>query len=179
VIKKVLVPVDGSPLSEAALPVAESIAARFGATVELLRVVPSVLQGVVSFASADVPMLGPDWDDMERDQVSEARRYVVQLGRSLPQRTTVTTSVRLGDPIEEILHRARQGGFDLVVMSTHGRTGVGRWVMGSVAESVARRIGVNVLLVHPAADRAAGDPETSGASAALSTSPTPGERDIR
>ena len=153
-IERVLLPVDGSALSESALAMATEVLTGPRREIELIRVVPSVLQGVVSFAAIGAaPMLGPEWDVGQEEQVTEARAYLESVSRRLPRDVRVRMAVRLGDPAGEIVSRAREGAFDLVVMSTHGRTGLGRWVMGSVADEVVHRTAVPVLLVHPAADR--------------------------
>ncbi len=159
-IERVLLPVDGSALSESALAMASEVLTGPRCEVELLRVVPSVLEGVVSFAAVGAaPMLGPEWDNSQEAMVSEARVYLDSVSRRLPRQVRVATAVRLGDPAREIVARARDGAFDLIVMSTHGRTGLGRWVMGSVADAVVHHTAVPVLLVHPAADRGIVDPE--------------------
>ena len=153
-IERVLLPVDGSALSESALAMATEVLTGPRREIELLRVVPSVLQGVVSFAAISAaPMLGAQWDDSQGEHVSEARAYLESIARRLPRNIRVHTAVRLGDPAGEIVMQAREGAVDLIVMSTHGRTGLFRWVMGSVADSVAHRTAVPVLLVHPAANR--------------------------
>ena len=157
-IERVLLPVDGSALSESALAMATEVLTGPRREIELIRVVPSVLQGVVSFAAIGAaPMLGPEWDDTQEEQVTEARAYLESIARRLPRDIRVRTAVRLGDPAGEIVLRAREGSFDLIVMSTHGRTGLGRWVMGSVADGVVHRTAVPVLLVHPATDRSSVD----------------------
>lgn len=153
-IERVLLPVDGSALSESALSMAAEVLTGPRREVELIRVVASVLEGVVSFAAVGAaPMLGPEWDDGQEEQASEARAYLESVSHRLPRDIRVRTAVRLGDPAGEIALRAREGAFDLIVMSTHGRTGLGRWVMGSVADGVVHRTAVPVLLVHPAVDR--------------------------
>lgn len=158
-IARVLVPLDGSALSEGALAMVDDVLHGPGKELELVRVVPSVLQGVVAFAGAGaVPMLGPEWDGGQEEQATEARTYLEAVARRLPGTLTVHCSVRVGDAAEEIAQRAREGRFDLILMSTHGRTGLGRWVMGSVAETVMHRTAVPVLLVHPAPDRASHGP---------------------
>lgn len=159
-IERILLPVDGSALSENALAMATQVLTGPRREIELIRVVPSVLQGVVSFAAIGAaPILGPEWDDSQEEQIHDARLYLESVSQRLPRDIHVRTAVRLGDPAGEIVSRAREGAFDLIVMSTHGRTGLGRWVMGSVADAVVHRTALPVLLVHPAADRALVDGE--------------------
>jgi nucleotide-binding universal stress UspA family protein len=166
-LNRILVPVDGSTLSEAAIPMALEVTADRPCELELLRVVPSLLQGGVSFLGMEpVPMIGPDWDDAHDEEIEVARQYLERLAARLPAEVRVTRSVRLGNPAEEIVQRARDG-FGLIVMSTHGRTGLGRWVLGSVADAVVRGSFVPVLLVRPETGR-----HTSAGTAAVETRPT-------
>jgi nucleotide-binding universal stress UspA family protein len=129
----ILVPLDGSPLAEQALPYAERLTEALSARLILSRVLPlSVLQPAeADLASAD-----------------EARAYVLRVGDRL------TTNGRLvemttpwGEPAAEILEQARSAQADLVVMATHGRSGPGRWLYGSVADEVLRHASVPVILV--------------------------------
>jgi nucleotide-binding universal stress UspA family protein len=159
-IERVLLPLDGSALSESALAMASEVLTGPRREVELIRVVPSVLQGVVAFSGlCSAPMLGPEWDDGQEEQLLEARTYLESVSRRLPRDVRARMAVRLGDPAGEIVARARYGAFDLIVMSTHGRTGLGRWVMGSVADAVVHHTAVPVLLVHPGEGRGSIDVE--------------------
>jgi nucleotide-binding universal stress UspA family protein len=161
-IARILVPLDGSALSESALGIVDDLVRGPGREVELLRVVPSGGSGLASFAAMGVPAaVDPAWDAVVDQQVGEARAYLASVARRLPAGTRVRTAVRVGEPPVEIALRARQGAFDMIVMSTHGRTGLGRWVMGSVADAVAHRTVVPVLLIHPDMARAVRDADAA------------------
>ncbi len=134
---RILVPLDGSPLAEAILPEVGELAALHGAEVVLLRVaLVHILPGV-------------DQTDAQVRAVEEAERYLADVERHLATRgIRVTSAVRYGHAVEEILDHAQSAGADLIAMSTHGRGGLGRLVLGSVAETVLRAAAVPVLLLR-------------------------------
>ncbi len=141
--KKILVPLDGSTLAEAILPQVTELAKSLGAEVLLLRVaIAHVFPGV-------------DPTEEEVRVVREAEEYVEALTGTLAEKgIPVRPAVRYGKPAAEIIEHIAANGVDLVAMSTHGRSGLSRLVMGSVAEEVVRNAGVPVLLV-----RASGKPQ--------------------
>jgi nucleotide-binding universal stress UspA family protein len=139
---KIVVPLDSSEIAEQALSHAAEIARRFEAELELLTVVP---------ASPDdgFPHDGPgdEWDP----RTLEAQEYVEAVaGRLREDGIKATTSFRRGDVAEEILAHTRDTECDLIVMCTHGRSGRGRWVYGSIADRTLRYATVPVLLVRAA-----------------------------
>jgi len=131
--RKILVPLDGSPLAEAILDHVEAVAAPLGAEVILLQVLPGT--GVLP-------------DQAQREEES-ARSY---LGRKVEQLRAkginARFAVRHGDPAPEILDYAEDNKVDAIAMSTHGRSGIGRWVFGSIAEKVLRGTNIPILLVR-------------------------------
>ena len=135
--KKILVPLDGSPLAEAILPQVTELARALGAEVLLLRVaIAHVFPGV-------------DPTDEEVRVVHEAEEYVEALAGKLADKgVRVGTAVRYGKAAGEIINHITDNKMDLVAMSTHGRSGLSRLVMGSVAEEVVRNAGVPVLLMR-------------------------------
>jgi nucleotide-binding universal stress UspA family protein len=141
--KKVLVALDGSELAARALKPAYEIAEKSGGEIILLRVALAQ-QVVVSPISAGA--LYAD-DSLKRDQEeSEAYLQAIrmqELGRGVPTRIEVVA----GSPPELILDVAEANGVDLIVMSTHGRSGLSRLLYGSVAESVLRGARVPLLLI--------------------------------
>ena len=146
-IKTILVPFDFGEPSHRALAHAEALAERFGAVVHLLHVVPNPFLAGYIPGSADVAFpLPPDViDGLLKD--AEAR-----LGRVLAapehQAFRARAFVTSGDPRTEVLEHAAREHADLIVMGTHGRTGVGHVVLGSVAERVVRAAPCPVLTVH-------------------------------
>ena len=134
--KKILAPLDGSMLSELALtPVVELAAG--DASVVLLRAVEAHT------------FPGVDPTDRQVQVVDDAKEYLARIERHLRWRGVkdVQASVWYGPAVSAITEAAETRGVDLIVMSTHGRSGLGRAVMGSVAESVLRSVTTPVLLV--------------------------------
>jgi nucleotide-binding universal stress UspA family protein len=126
---KVFCPVDFSEESRAALRVAADLARRFGAELTLFHsdTAASTLQAATS----------------EPGQLGEWKREAERLGAP-----RVTTAHASGEPPSAIVEAAKAGGYDLIVMGTHGRTGREASLLGSVAENVVRRSEVPVLTVH-------------------------------
>lgn len=133
----ILVPLDGSPLAERALPYAELLAQALEARLVLVRaVVAHTFPGV-------------DPTDAQVRAVEEAEAYLAGLAARLAERgLAVETATPYGDAVQEILLEIDLRRADLVVMATHGRSGLGRWVYGSVAAGVLARSPVPVLLVR-------------------------------
>ncbi len=145
----ILLPLDGSPLSERALPDATAIARRFGAKLALFAVVES--HDVYSQPGVVAPIVG---DQSKTDEeVAEVRTYLLGFADKLrDEGLDVIVEVRRGDPATEICDYARKISADLIVMSTHGRSGIRRWVYGSVADRILRSASVPVLLVRALTD---------------------------
>jgi len=140
-INRVVVALDGSELAEAALPLAQRMAKSLNAKVHLVRaVVPSSLVFGAEYLPGTLPIL----EDME----TEAKEYLTTTAAKLRSKgLTVSAVVRTGIPAEAILAEATEAG-DMVVMSTHGRSGVDRWFLGSVADAVVRHGDIPVLVVR-------------------------------
>ncbi len=134
-IEKIVVPLDGSPLAEAALPLASEIAAASDAQIELLTVA----------LTYDAP-LESQMDSLARDSL---RRVEAALRE---KHAHVAHKVLAGAAADEISAHARDTGADLIVMGTHGRSGLGRLILGSVADSVVSMSSVPVLLVRATDD---------------------------
>jgi nucleotide-binding universal stress UspA family protein len=140
-IHRIVVPLDGSELAEAALPLAARLAESLSVAMHLVRAVvpPTVIYGA-EFLPGTLPIL----EDME----SGAREYITALAeRERSKGILTTTEVRMGMAAEVILAEAGEPG-DMVVLSTHGRSGVDRWFLGSVADAVVRHGDVPVLVVR-------------------------------
>lgn len=135
--KKILVPLDGSSLAEAILPQVTELAKTLDAELVVLR---------VAFAHV---FPGADPTEEEVQVIRKAEEYVAGIaGKLADEGVSVKTAVRYGRPASEILGHIVDNKLDLVAMSTHGRSGLSRLVMGSVAEEVVRNAGVPVLLVR-------------------------------
>ncbi len=135
--KSLLVPLDGSPLAERALPYLEAVAKQSKARVTIMR------------ATVAHTFPGVDPTDAEVAAVDEAQAYLDGVAQFLEQRgIPADTAVPYGEATEGILDEIRFRGADVVIMATHGRSGLGRWVYGSVAEAVLHESPVPVLLVR-------------------------------
>lgn len=134
----ILVPLDGSPLAEAALPKALELAELSGARVLLLR------------AAETHTLLPRDPTEAQVKVVSEAESYLARVRKRLTRhdRVTVETAVWYGPAARAIVEAARIRKVDQIVMTTHGRSGVRRLLLGSVAESVLRGTATPLLLLR-------------------------------
>jgi nucleotide-binding universal stress UspA family protein len=144
---KVVVPLDGSELAEGVLPhVAEMTRDRMG-LVYLLSVVPP-MKGIVP-AFVDVRSSSAGAQEERRRIERELQEYLQAVAsRFEPAAAEVQVNVRFGRPADEILAFASEVGADLIAMSTHGRSGISRWVFGNVADKVLRGATCPVLLVR-------------------------------
>lgn len=154
-----LVALDGSPTAEGAVEHTEALAKAFGSTVTLFRATITVESLMSQNASggqagSDVgPMLDPT-PVLEADR-EEAVSYLNGMADRFRQHNlTVNVEHYEGPPAAEIVERARALGVSLIVMTTHGRSGLGRMVFGSVAESVLRHAPCPVLVVRVNSDKA-------------------------
>jgi nucleotide-binding universal stress UspA family protein len=138
---RILVPLDGSELSEAILPVVTGLAGPFDLGIELLRAV----EPIPAYAAAE--LAASHSAELLRLEEADAGGYLAKLVTPLEARgLRVTPRVALGPAVDEILRRARESGTGLIAMTTHGRSGMGRLLLGSVAERVLRAAPVPVLL---------------------------------
>ncbi|MBI3091415.1 MAG: universal stress protein [Candidatus Tectomicrobia bacterium] len=137
--KRILVALDGSPLAEQILPHVKELAVQSKATIFLLRVA----------LAHTFP--GVDPTEHQVKVVAEAEEYIERLRQQMAgEGLKVQAAVRYGHDAEEILDHSEMNEIDLVAMSTHGRSGVRRWVLGSVAEKVLRHSKVPILLFRAA-----------------------------
>ena len=145
--KHILVPLDGSGFAEAALPHALELAARFDSDVTLLRVVmpPRMGDGALSPDSANLLI------KMRDDVYKEAIDYLQQQKGSLRQQNFRAhyQVAESEDVAAEILSTIRGADVDTVVMCTHGRGGLSRWIFGSVATRLLQSAPVPVLVIRP------------------------------
>jgi len=135
----ILVPLDGSVLAERALPYAEQLAKMRGDKLVLARAVQARI------------FPGVDPSDRQIQLSEQAEAYLQQVAKRLTERgLTVDTAVPYGPAADEILDEVKIRRPNMVVMATHGRSGLGRSIYGSVADAVLRRIELPLVLV-PAA----------------------------
>ncbi len=138
---RILVPLDGSELSEAVLPVVARLAGPFDARVELLR----VIEPIPAYAVAE--LTAGRSEEIVRLEEADAEGYLAKVAATLEARgLRVGQRVALGMAVDTILRQAAEGHVGLIAMTTHGRSGIGRLLVGSVAERVLRAAPVPVLL---------------------------------
>ena len=164
-LRKVVLPLDGSDLSRQVLPHVRQLFAPDGTMLVLLHAVrprEGVMGSALWWAAADLPQpvyvadaatlveahaeIDPAWSDLYtvlRDRFGDDVAALSEAGYS------VALAVRFGDPAAEIVAFAEENGADIIVMATHGRGGVRRLLLGSVAEEVLRHTPVPLLLVRP------------------------------
>ena len=153
-IDRILLPLDGSELAEQVLPHADLLAKKLKIGVDLVRVTPSAREyhrSTVFHPVGGVPInYYPPYEEFVRSEDIVAQIYVDDIKRSLETMgiPSVDSYVTHGDPAAAISDVARGVSGTLVVIATHGRSGIGRWVLGSVADSVVRHSGCPVLLVR-------------------------------
>jgi nucleotide-binding universal stress UspA family protein len=133
--KKILVPLDGSKLAEKILPQVEELVKFSGAEVHLLRVVMTY-------------DLAPKENREHLQKLSgEAQEYLDQVSARLQKSSIqVSATVAYGKDAVQICDYAAEKKFNLIAMSTHGRSGLGRWTLGSVADKVLHCSSVPVML---------------------------------
>lgn len=147
-IRKILVPLDGSDLARAALPIAKDLAKSLGAPVTLARVVP--IPTAMYLDSPYAPMMAQPYlaDAISAEREAAAADLDVIAKELREAGITATTVVQVGSPANDLLDLLADGQYDLVVMSSHGRTGVKRWVLGSVAERLVEAAHTPVLIAR-------------------------------
>jgi nucleotide-binding universal stress UspA family protein len=144
-ILKILVPVDFSEHTNPAIEAATTLAERFGASVELLHVWQPP-----HYVSPDLMLSVPGWQAITLEEYGrkEAGRLMEELVGSLNAAPVkVGSRLEVGNPVASILRTAAMG-FDLIVMGTHGRTGIARVFMGSTTQQVVAQAVCPVLTVR-------------------------------
>ncbi|HKZ04241.1 MAG TPA: universal stress protein [Methylomirabilota bacterium] len=140
--KRILVPLDGSTTAEAVLSLIGELARGAGAEVKLLHVAPMPENQygkdgyLIAYADQEMARL----EAQHRDYLASVEVCLANV--------PVERAVRFGDPVEEILQESEQWGADLIAVTTAGRSGLGRVVLGSVAEQVFRKAVRPVVLYH-------------------------------
>jgi nucleotide-binding universal stress UspA family protein len=147
-VRKILVPLDGSEVGATAIPHVETLARALDAELVLLHVlvepVPVVVAPGVEFAY--VPIMSKE---EEGKQAAAAMSYLGGIEESLKQEgLKVSSEVTSGSPANEIIKYAEGKTVDLIALSTHGRSGIGRWFFGSVTVKVIQAGTTPMLVVR-------------------------------
>jgi nucleotide-binding universal stress UspA family protein len=152
--KKILVPLDGSELAECVLPHVESIAKGcsvpnlvFVRVVEPAHLpVATEFAGGGSFSEEDAAKARKRQDEHNRAEAKQYLNNIIKQGTY--DGAALKAEVIMGKPADSIAEYAEKKGVDLIVIATHGRSGISRWVYGSVADKVLRSACVAVLMVR-------------------------------
>lgn len=153
--RRVLIPLNISEISSEILPVVRRLFTVDDVELTLLGVTQRPQSYIAAdTAVAEIPHAGYTVSCTEEEWRAYRQKFEVELkhlAQSLREEGyQVTTKVRLGDPVEQIVAAVHQSPYDLLAMATRGRTGLTRLVLGSVAESVLRQVTIPMLLIRPA-----------------------------
>lgn len=152
--KRVMVPLDGSKLAECVLPHVESVVKGCNSPeVVFVRVVEPALEpygpttdGASIISEKDAEAIRSKRDSQQK---TEAEEYLDSLTGRLKYENAVVRSVIIsGKPADSLADYARENDVDLIIMSTHGRSGISRWVWGSTADRVLRSSCVPVMMIR-------------------------------
>lgn len=153
-IRTVIVPLDGSKLAEAVLPLATDVAASTGAMLSLVRVVdqPAEPAHLLDVGDPDIWYRSAELArELEAQALGGARAYLERTAERLRRAYSNTSwEVRTGRPANELTRAAETSPAPLIMLATHGRGGLRRWALGSVTIEVVRRGRAPVLVLPPA-----------------------------
>jgi len=153
--ERILVPLDGSKIGEAALPYIEELVSklspRLKVEVTLFQAVSPEIHSVVTGAGVSVSV---PYTEKERELIKQqAMNYLNQAGEGLRSKSAIVkTKVSFGSAAEEIIKVAGEINADWIAMSTHGRSGISRWAFGSVTDKVLRGGNKPMLVVRASKD---------------------------
>jgi len=144
--QKIMVPLDGSELAECVLPHVEAFISQCQIrTIVFVRVLEAITPAVAGEYAINVEEL----ENREAARKTAAEEYLTQVvGRMKPGGTTLEKEVLVGRIADRLAEFAETQNVDLILMATHGRSGVSRWVRGSVADRILRSASVPVLMVR-------------------------------
>lgn len=151
-----MVPLDGSELAECVLPHVNAFIKGFGISdVLLVRVIEPVKPDLRVYDNVfDEEFIGQAqkiWADVEKQERTSAKGYLDQVSERLKQKgSTIHSEVLVGDVAKRLADYAESNDIDLIIMATHGHSGVKRWIMGSVAEKLFRSVSLPVFMVRAA-----------------------------
>jgi nucleotide-binding universal stress UspA family protein len=155
--EKIMVCLDGSALAEQILPYATEQVGRFGSELVLIRVVPEPLiatPGVPGVAGTLIVTSGMERQVEKEERESEAYLIAVADRLRAEHRLRAECVTLLGAPGQSIVDYASANGVGLIALATHGRTGPGRVLFGSVADFVVRQSRLPILLIRPTMGKA-------------------------
>jgi len=148
--ERILVPLDGSKVGESALPYVENVVSKLSPEVKVEVTLLRVLSPTGPSYDAGYVVLEVACSEKQMEEASKkAIDYLNKVGEALRSKgVAVAAKIAVGDVAEEIVKAAEEINVDLIVMSTHGRSGLSRWVFGSVTDKALRHKGkVPILMV--------------------------------
>jgi nucleotide-binding universal stress UspA family protein len=151
--KKIMVPLDGSELAECVLPHVESIITGCQvSTIVFVRVIepaPEAYRGSYAPGEFDYGKIHENTKRIEEERKSSAEKYLKELVSRLTQNEVkFQTKVLAGKAADSLIDYSEANDIDLILMATHGRSGVGRWIRGSMADRILRASRAPVLMVR-------------------------------
>jgi nucleotide-binding universal stress UspA family protein len=151
----IMVPLDGSELAECVLPHLISVAKGCAVPqVTLVRAVPPLKVYSTEFEGS---VAIPEMQKIEEQSMANARDYLDKQAALLKEQgLNVAVNVIFGDVLDVLTEFAEKNKVDLIIIATHGRSGISRWVWGSVADRILRSAKVPVLMVRPVGARGRG-----------------------
>jgi nucleotide-binding universal stress UspA family protein len=147
---RILVPVDLMVGSRAIIDYAVQLARPFNASIEVLHAWEPP-----QYVAPDLLVAAPGWNpqSLEKTALEAARKELTTLIGSFNTPDPITQRLEVGEPAAATLRVAETGGFDLIIMGTHGRRGLPRLLLGSVAQKVIARAHCPVLTLHVAEEK--------------------------
>ena len=142
-LKKILVPIDFSDYSKSALKYAVNFCKSFSAEMILIYVVePVIYPPDFSMGQIAIPSVNTEWDERAKQELEKLANT------EIPNGVSVKTLIKTGKPFIEIIETAGELDVDLIIIATHGRTGVEHILFGSTAEKVVRKAPCPVLTLR-------------------------------
>jgi nucleotide-binding universal stress UspA family protein len=147
---KILIPLDGSKIGEAALPYVKELLSALSPRVKVELTLLQVVSLLTHYVGAGEAVAPISYTEKEMEQIKqEARDYLNKIGEGVrSKKVSVEIRVGVGNAAEEIIKVADEIDVDLIAMSTHGRSGISRWAFGSVTDHVLRGGHKPVLVVR-------------------------------
>jgi nucleotide-binding universal stress UspA family protein len=146
-LKKLLVPLDGSKVSEQALPHAITLARAAGAQLTLLHVLDPLVEASVGVRPFGLNMTHPDW--VLDDALDRVNTHLSDIAAGIAnEELKVDTLAVVGYPAEAIVDEAKRTHSNMIVMATHGYSGIRRWALGSIADKVLHETSTPLLLIR-------------------------------
>jgi nucleotide-binding universal stress UspA family protein len=152
--KKILVPLDGSELAECVLPHVEGLIENCRIKtiifIRALKPEPMMSRGSYTTSEVDFKRIEENTKVIEEEKKISAEGYLAQVADRFSKYGTATlqTKVVVGDVADSLVDYASKNDIDLILIATHGRSGISRWVRGSIADRILRASRSPVLMVR-------------------------------